>query len=305
VYNPNRISLFESEVESLLGIDIIFSIIVNTENLGKAVDLIEGVELFIPSPVDEYQDMHIQFPSGVNYLDGDKVRVYITYELPEESDELANFRRQRVFMGLIKRLGEQNRFLKNPQAARVFHSLLKTGTNQGVQTRLFDEFAGIDIDRVSIQSISGTVREISGQALIFPHWDGSLIKEIVRKTAASLIQPAESVLGDRIFTVEVLNGTEVSGLAGRTAELLRGFGYDIVKIDNADRNDYEKTIIINRSGVEDIARAFGDVIRCSNIHFDYPETAETEFDIALQNFEYHSDLTLIVGKDFNGRYVTE
>jgi len=72
VYNPNRISPFESEIENLLGIDIIFSIVVSAENLGKAVDLIEGVELFIPSRVDIHDEGKlVLFPSGISRLDGD------------------------------------------------------------------------------------------------------------------------------------------------------------------------------------------------------------------------------------------
>jgi len=305
VYDTRRIAPFADEISKLLGIEINFSIVITLENLGKITDLVEGVEIFIPSPVDEYQDGHILFPSGVSYLDGDKAKLYISYELPEESNELANFRRQRFFMGFIKRLGEQNQLLKNPQVSPLFQSLLKTGISQRSRIRLFDEFAGIDTDRVSIQSVGGNVRTVSDQPLVFPYWDGSLIKEIVRQTLAGIVQPAENTLGDRVFTVEILNGTAVNGLAGRTAELFRGFGYDIISIGNADRNDYAKTLIIDRSGYQDMAKNFGDVIRCTNFRFDSPDSANSEIDLNIQNFEYRADFTIIIGKDFNGRYVTE
>jgi len=303
VYDPRRISPYADEIQSLLGVEIPFSIVVTLENLGKITDLVEGVELFIPSPVDEFQNEHILFPSGLRYLDGDKAKVYITYELPEEGSELANYRRQRFFVSFIKRLGMQNRFLQQPQVAKVFHSLIKTGIKAQIQSRLFDEFAGIDTDRISLQSVGGNIREVSGQSLVFPHWDGSLIKEIVRQTTGSLIQPSEDALGDKVFTVEVLNGTTASGLAGRTAELLRSFGYEIISIGNADRNDYEKTMIIDRSGLEDLVEAFGEVIRCNNINYVPSVLAQMEAELVIENFEYQADLTLIIGKDFNGRYV--
>ena len=304
VYDPRRIAPFTAELESLLGIEIPFSMVLTIENLGKIVDLIEGVELFIPSPVDEHHDRYILFPSGLSYLDGDKAKVYITYELPEESDELVNYRRQRFFIGLIKRFGVQNEFLKNPHVARVFNSLIKTGIKPRTAARLFDEFAGIDTDRISIQSVGGNLREVSGQLLLFPHWDGNLIKEIVRQTVGSLVQPVEAALGDRSLSVEVLNGTTVTGLAGRTAELYRGFGYDIMSIGNADRDDYEKTVIIYRSGSEEMVMSFGEIIRCNNIQYESPVFAEAETDIPVQNLMFQTDLTLIIGKDFNGRYVT-
>ena len=304
VYDTRRITPFQNEVERLLGIDISFAFVITLENLGKITDLIEGVEVFIPSLVNEYHDGYILFPLGVNSLDGDKARVYITYELPEESGELINSRRQHFFMRFIRRLGEQNQFLNNPQTSQLFNSLLRSGTNQRTRKRLFDEFSGINADRVSMQAVRGNIREVSGQHLIIPHWDGNLIKEIVLQTLGGL-RTAENLMGDRIFTVEILNGTGVSGLAGRTAELFRGFGYDVISIDNADRSDYEKTLIIDRSGYQEIVRAFGEVIRCRNIRFDSPDHANPEIDLVVQNFEYLSDFTLIIGKDFNGRYVAE
>ena len=305
VYDSGRIAPFADEVGKLLGIDISFSIAITLQNLGKISDLIEGVEIFIPSEVNEYQDGYILFPSGVSSLDGDKAKVYISYELPDESSELANLRRQRFFLGLLKRFGEQNQVLKKPQVSRLFQSLLKTGINQRSRIALFDEFAGIDTERISIQAVGGNVREVSGQPLIFPYWDGNLIKEIVRQTLSDIVQSSENTLGDRVFTVEVQNGTAVNGLASRTAELFRGFGYDIISVVNADSSDYEKTIIIDRSGYVERARQFGDLIRCSNIRFDSPDSEDPAADLNIQNFDYRSDFTIIIGKDFNGRYVTE
>ena len=305
VYDPRRITPFADELEKLLGIDIPFSIVITLENLGKITDLIEGVELFIPSLVDEFHnEQRIMFPSGISYLDGDKAKVYITYELPEESNEMAVYRRQRFFVGLIKRLGAQNNLLKNSQISGVFNSLLKTGLKARALNALFEKLAGIDTDRINIQSVSGNAREVSGQQLIFPHWDGNLIKEIVRQTLASLVQPSNETMGDRIFTVEILNGTTVNGLAGRTAELFGGFGYDVISIGNADRNDYENTVIIDRTGLQDLVLAFGEVIRCSNVRTNSLISDDEEIDLNIQNLNYQADLTLIIGKDFNGRYVT-
>jgi anionic cell wall polymer biosynthesis LytR-Cps2A-Psr (LCP) family protein len=309
VYDPQRISAFESEVEGLLGIDINFSLVLDMESLGKVVDLIEGVELFIPSPVEIFDgDNSILFPSGVTWLDGDKSRLYITYALPEEEGELANFRRQRFFLGFIKRLGEKAAYLKESAVLPIYQPLLRTGMNQRTRIRFFDELAQVDMDRVNIQSVGGNSREVSGQVLLFPSYDGSLIKEIVRQSLTALTRQVEGAVTERVFTVEVLNGTATTGLAGRTAELLRGFGYDVITIGNADRNDYDITEVIDRSGYEDVVRTFAEIIRCQNIRFEAlpPETMpeNIEMELNIQNLEYRSDFTLIIGRDFNGRYVT-
>ena len=307
VYDPGRPALFKTEIEKLLGIDINFSVIMELENLGKIVDWIEGVELFIPAPVAIYgEDAVILFPYGKTRLDGEKSRRYVTYEIPEEDRDAAYFRKQRFFSGLIKRLGEKAEYLKKPNVAQLYHPLLKTSMDQRTRVRLFDELARIDMDRLNIQSVQGSTREVSGKPLLFPLYDGNLIKEIVRQSMAVLTRQQEGAVSDRVFTVEILNGTAVTGLAGRTADLLRGFGYDVLSIGNADRNDYETTEIIDRSGQDAMVETFADIIRCRNIRVDTPaaESIELGIEITIQNLAYRSDFTLIIGKDFNGRYVT-
>jgi anionic cell wall polymer biosynthesis LytR-Cps2A-Psr (LCP) family protein len=305
LYDPQRISPFEGEIETLLGVDINNFVVFTMENLGNIVDLIEGVEIFIPSAVEIYDTPPVLFSAGITRLDGDKAQAYITYELPGEESELVQFRRQRFFLGLIKGMGEKNEILRNPRMARLYQSFLKTNMVARTRSLLFDEYAGVDIDRVGIHTVGGISRVVSGQTLLFPSYDGSLIKEIVRQALGSLTRQVEGAAGERVLTVEVLNGTPATGLAGRTAELLRGFGYDVISIGNADHNDYEKTEIVDRSGYEDIVKTFAEVIRCENIRYESSDidALEIEPDMNLQIFEYKSDFTLILGRDFNGRYV--
>jgi hypothetical protein len=191
--------------------------------------------------------------------------------------------------------------LKNPDAAKMFFSLFKTGMNRRTLMLLFDEFVYIDTDRTNIQSVGGNMQEISGQMLIIPHWNGNLVKEVVRQTLATLTRDMEEHPGNQSFTVEVLNGTAINGLAGRTAEMLRSFGYDVISIGNADNSNYEDTVIIQRSGSDNMVDAFANVIRCNNIR---RELIHEENEEDSSNYEYKADITLLIGKDFDGRYVT-
>jgi anionic cell wall polymer biosynthesis LytR-Cps2A-Psr (LCP) family protein len=303
LYDRQKIGNFKNEIEDLLGIEINFYMILGEDKLGDAVDLLEGVEIFIPSPVELYASPPILFPAGLVRLDGDKALDYITYELPEEDREMAPFRRQRFFLGFIKRLGEMWEQLSNPQVSGLFQGLFSTDINRQTWLRLLGEFAFVDPDRTNIQSVGGTIREISGQTLLLPSWDGNLIKQIVSQTLGAITRQTEGSLSERVFTVEVLNGTNINGLAGRTAELLRSFGYDVISIGNVER-DYELSEIIDRSGFLEAAEAFGEIIRCRNIRAETPLEENLETELELRNFEYRSDFTFIIGRDFDGRYVT-
>ncbi|MDR0390216.1 MAG: LCP family protein [Spirochaetaceae bacterium] len=298
VYNPQRQESFVDEIERLLGIEVNFLFSMTLENLGKIVDLVEGVEVLIPSRVDlPEEEPPLLFPSGRVVLDGKKAVGYASYRLPEEDADIVNARRQRFFLGFLRRLGEQNEYLSAKPVYQMFHSLMRSNANARIRSRFFNELVNLDTDQTSVQIVTGTAREVSGQVLILPYYDGSLIKDMVRQSLSGLTRDTDGTLAGRIFTVEILNGTATAGLARRTADLLQGFGYDVIAVNNADTSDYEQSEIIDRSGYEDMVQTFADIIRCKNIRF------EAAGNLDSQNIEYKADFTLIIGRDFNGRYV--
>ncbi|MDR2601583.1 MAG: LCP family protein [Spirochaetaceae bacterium] len=298
VYDSHNVSQYVQEVERLLDLDVNYEIIFDLQNFGKAVDMLEGVTIFIPSEIEIYDGVDsVIFNSGNNNLDGDKAKLYVSYTDKESDVEAQRSRQDRFFSGFIKRLGENNGVLKNKDVMAVFSGLARTNMNAKAYSMLFEEWSKIDPNRINIQLVGGNYRDVSGKRLLIPYYDGSLIKDVVRQTLGSLTRGGNS---ERILTVEVLNGTNVSGLASRTAELIRSFGYEVIEIGNADRNDYEKTEIYDRSGMENEAKIFASVIKNNNIITENIMQPKDEFNFT--NSEYKADFSLIIGKDFNGRY---
>ncbi|MBE0433149.1 LytR C-terminal domain-containing protein [candidate division WOR-3 bacterium] len=86
--------------------------------------------------------------------------------------------------------------------------------------------------------------------------------------------------------VEVLNGCGESRLAIKVANRLRRQSFNVVRIDNAPRSDYEVTVVIERSSEDgENAGYFAKRIGCRNIGRDV--------DPAL-----HLDVSLILGQDY-------
>jgi anionic cell wall polymer biosynthesis LytR-Cps2A-Psr (LCP) family protein len=303
VYRNDRPQDFVSELERLLGVEIQYSMLFTMSKLVKMVDLIDGVDLFIPQAVTQYVPTPVLFPSGLANLDGEKACQYLLFGDDEHRIEPIDTRRQRFFVAFLKRLGEKNASLQN--AGKVIDSFLQTNMRPRTRMQFFDGLAGIDSERMVIQSVAGNTREVSGKSLLFPHYDGALIKEIVRQTLGTLTRKSDSSGDGRVFTVEVLNGTETAGLAARTAQLIGGFGYDVIKVSNAERG-YEKTEIVDHLGEEGDVQTFANVIHCTNIRLELSETTPDSeaLLLAAQDFEIKPDITVIIGKDFNGRYTT-
>ena len=292
VYDPRSAASYVQEVERLLDLDINYDIVFDMDKLGKTV---------MPSEVQIYNGADsIIFDVGYNTLDGYKTNIYLTYTNEDDDAETVRLRQERFFSGFIRRLGEKNAVLKNKDLTAIFSELIKTNMNTKTRTRLFDEWAKIDTNRINIQTVGGNYRDVSGQRLLFPYYDGNLIKDIVRQTLGALTRSGTGN-SERVFTVEVLNGTTTAGMAGRTAELIRSFGYDVIEVGNTDRNDYEKTVVVDRSGVDGEAKIFAGVINCANITTENIHQMHNDMP-ALHELEYKADFTLIIGKDFNGRY---
>jgi hypothetical protein len=76
--------------------------------------------------------------------------------------------------------------------------------------------------------------------------------------------PSPSPIARSIFKIRVLNGTTTSGLAGKTADTLKGLGYQIDKTGNAPKQDVAQTQVSVKSGdgalaeqlVKDLAGTF-------------------------------------------------
>jgi hypothetical protein len=306
VYDSDRPEAYRREIESLLGTTLPYLVVLDMQGVRSLVDLIGGIELDIPEAiVDLHQDPPILLPSGRVALDGDKAQVYLSYNAPEDDVEQMLAKRERFFLGLMRKIGEAQAFISHPSFKKYFYASLKTTMSSRTVDRFFETLSYIDATRITTQTIGGNYRDVSGERLLIPYYDGSLLQDIVSDALSGLTRASGSATGDRVFTVEVLNGTSTTGLAGRTAEILRGFGYDVITVGNADGTQYEKTVVIDRSGTAEFGRFFADIIRCETIQvesFD-PGIDERGAGTRENATGYRADFTLILGWDFNGRYV--
>jgi hypothetical protein len=115
-----------------------------------------------------------------------------------------------------------------------------------------------------LQRVTGIYRDVDGKRLLFPHYDGELVRDIVKQTFNALANSGSASPADKIFTIEILNGTPTKGLAKKAAEIFQSFGYDVVSVDNADREDYDKTQVLDRFANPDASKNIATVIRCSS-----------------------------------------
>ncbi len=317
VYRENGIESYRAEIKKLLDRDVPYSIEINIDDFGLLTDLLGGIKVFIPSPVDTSGENGERWllPSGAVNLDGAKVQTYISYLLPEEAESDRDKRRQEVVISFLNALNENHSVVAGRKNFSSFGSRMKSNLQYENLRTLVTLMSEIDCSTLSAQSIMGTSRIVDGQTLLFPHLDGQRLKDMIKLSENSLVS---GFAQSRVYAVDVFNGTSRTGLASNTAELLKGAGYDVITISNAEESsvynrylvkygdieegetfdgDVEHTLIINHIGDEQIAGLLADFIRCKNIENEEIQDDEDFFEGS------DVDFTLILGKDFDGSYV--
>ena len=90
----------------------------------------------------------------------------------------------------------------------------------------------------------------------------------------------------------MLNGSGVFRAGQRAAEQLRDRGFDVVDIRNADRSDYQETLVLDRVGVPRYARSVAQKLGVKST------TQQKNEDLLLE-------VTVILGKDLAPEYEGE
>ena len=308
VYGAKGLDAYKTEIEGITGIQVPFTIVVNLDHLARLTDILGGLNVFIPTPIDLKGDAgRVLLPSGAVTLDGDKVRTYVSYVDPLDQDNEASSRKQKVILAFLRALYDNQTTAFSSSLYPSIESCVKSNLHGGLMKSLLQELSKVDAERLVPQRVTGSVREVDGKKLLFPFYDGQLLKDIIAQTLGGLASD-NSTLQERVYALEVLNGTKSQGLARNTSELYQSFGYDVIRTGNtetpgkpgtADQGEYDKTVVIDRIGNQAVASTIAKVIQCTNIQTASLEQAAS----GDTGAEASVDFTIILGKDFDGRYV--
>lgn len=279
--------IFDTRIDFFLDPDI--------SDIEVIVDLIEGITVFLATPIEnELNGRPVLIPGGNVLLDGEKTSDFILYEGSEERDLEWTSRRWSFVRELFRAIREYQ--LAEPDNLNRFAQHIEASFNKDAIRTFIGLLSDLALDDMLTQRILGTEREVESdeksEPILFPHFEGQLVRDSIKQIVQILGNQEDNYSGALSSRLEILNGTETNGLAARTRDLYQNFGFEVVRIGNAGSNDYEQTLIIDRSNNLGDAEQVGKIIQGNNIAegtplVDYPEI----------------DITIILGSDFDGWYV--
>lgn len=305
LFNHKNPENMVKKIESITNLSIDYYVNIEMENLVRIVDLMSGLEMFIANPVEQAGSSNLLLlPSGSNVLDGEKIKIFLTANSDDENDSDLIGRWHKFIQGFIKKNGEILPYLQNKEIFGKYYSFFNTSMNRESFMTFMRQMKNINSERMILQRILGDKRVIDEQTLLFPYYNGNLLRETIKQTLSSIA--SEDVISGEEITVgiEIQNGTTVPGLAGRTAHFFTNLGYDVLSTKNADRNDYEKTVVIAISDNPATAQKVASIIRCNNIETrTVPPAPSITLDEEITYTRTHTvEVIIILGKDFDGRY---
>ena len=98
----------------------------------------------------------------------------------------------------------------------------------------------------------------------------------------------DPVMAAREVRIEILNGTEQSGIAALARRKLEASGLRVVSIGDADRSDYQNTLLVNYNTHESLVRELGR-------HFNLTDSLYSIPGLLIRE---SVDLRIVIGEDF-------
>lgn len=201
-------------------------------------------------PTEDFGYQTIRFAAGRQRFDGATALKYVRsrHGTNNEGSDFARSRRQQKVIVAVKERAFSLETILNP--SRITSALETLGEH--IQTsfapwellRLAQLVKDVNTDAVINRSLDTTPEGLLVSSVGI---DGAYILEPrnkdyseIRLAFANLFETASAQAPAR---VEIQNGTQLAGLAARTAETLAPLPVTITRVRNADRRDYERTVV--------------------------------------------------------------
>jgi hypothetical protein len=224
-------------VEMLLGFPFDYYIEVDVEGLTKLVDAVGGVDIDVEKRMkyrDRSQHLSIDLEPGMQHLSGEQAVGYARFR-HDAAGDLGRIERQQKFLrAVVRELLSPDQVTRLPRMADEFVKTVNTNmtVRDILSLKRIVEQAGPEGMRMAMLPV--TPDTVHRQSVLV------LDPEQVQQTV-------DRVLWGQGIRVRVLNGTDVSGLAARVAELLTENGYDVLEMGNAE-NKTDTTLILDHRG---------------------------------------------------------
>lgn len=226
---------------------------INRSQAVRLLDVLEGMTLIVEES-QVFPDSRFQYPRGVRFYPGEQILEYALTERTLEKDPARFYlntieklyRTESTILNLYWRLAEFQEMLSHRDLQAFAAGLVDSNLSTDELSSLF-EFLNLENEvhlnvlEVPMEIAKNPVPRRQDLLLVNPKRGRVVFREFKENLRAGR-------LTSDLFPIEVLNGTEVGGLARRVKQFLQDRGLQVLDADNYPHKPLTKSFIVSRSG---------------------------------------------------------
>lgn len=275
------------------GVDNEYSINLTRTMVARLMDLMGGMDVFVEEPV-VFDGGIFQYPQGIHHFSGDQIAEYMFARMKEEDPTKVHltgvdraFRMESILLSMMWNMKDLYVPVSEDSVWSVFASVPDTDLRADELRSLLRFIAA---ENIHTSAMEVPLEELQGERIRRGYYSKTLrVKE--NRARSIYLEFNNNLQGGRIgegsFMLEVLNGTELNGLARRVKQNIQIHDIVVMDVDNYPYKPVSNTIILDRAGdtgyTENLMRLTG--MNRSRVYF--------------RRRPIGVDVTLILGQDFN------
>jgi hypothetical protein len=288
-------------VETLTDIRIDHHVVIDFTGFKDMVNALGGVKVCVPYDVYDPKS-HLNLEAGTQTVKGQQALAYVRtrHGLGDGSD-LSRIDRQQAFLGsMISKVQDKGLLLRPDRLYNFLAAATKSITTDpdlgslNALRKLAQDVKGLDTRDVTFVTVPNEPYDLDPNRVQWKDSADALWRSLRFDRPLPGKEPKPSptasapVTGPPLKTppenvsVQVLNGSGVTGEASRVAEELTQAGFNVVGVGNADRSDYATTTVLHDPAYDESGRTLGAAIAGSTV---------------TEDLSLGSTLTVVVGAD--------
>lgn len=288
-------------VANILDLPIHYYVRVDFTGFEKLIDDLGGIKIFVEKdfvdyqyPTNDYKYQVISFEKGWQTMDGDTALKYVRSRHGnngEGSDFARSERQQKVIMAIKDRALSYSTLFNPKKLNKLLAAMddhVKTNMEISEALAFYTLIKDIDLENAKSLVLDDSPNgylysgSVNGAYVLQPK--GGDFSQIQFSLKNIFFSPAIETVTQPL-NLEIMNGTPENGLAFRSSEILKKYGYKILKIGNAPEQNLSQTIIYdltaqkNQTELEKLSKLFP-----ADIVTDVPEWVKTDAELTTDYY---------------------
>jgi len=250
----------ENIIKTNIGIPIHYHGIIDFDGFARAIDTVGGVDVDVPQELEVYEpsmwlmgrSYTLNVTSGWSHFDGIRALAFSRSRETSSGGDFDRSKRQRLLLVALKdkifSAGTYGNPIRINQLMSDFGNHIKTNLSLNEIKRLYEiinEIPSNKIDSVDLVTPPNDLirgKLIAGSSVQIPKAgidNFNAIKSFIRNRLK------DGYLAHENASVAIYNGTMIDGLASRTSDDLKSYGYNITRVADTSNKGLQRTIVVD------------------------------------------------------------